>query len=223
MEDITLEEENPFASEYVVKCILLGDHGCGKTTMTHLYELEELPEKSMATIGIEFGSKKIHIPDHDQTVKVQIWDTAGSERFKSIIKSYMRNVDIAFFVFDVSRRYTFEDLDMWKKELIKTQQYKHIPIVALVGCKMDLIDKQVTMKEMQKKAKEFKAKLFTISCFQDNSYSMINRMFYETAKKYHETILKNYKAGWAIPEHVFDKDIEEEQINLMKNNFCCYQ
>lgn len=73
---------------------MIGDAGVGKTYILSRYINEDVPRKKGPTIGVEFATKTINLK-HGGTVKAQIWDTAGTERFKAITSAYANlNLDI---------------------------------------------------------------------------------------------------------------------------------
>lgn len=63
------------------------------------------------TIGVEFGTRIIEVPDHK--IKLQIWDTAGQERFRAVTRSYYRGAAGALMVYDITRRSTYNHLSNW--------------------------------------------------------------------------------------------------------------
>ena len=79
---------------YVLKTIILGDCGVGKTTMLYRYYNGTFNTENNSTVGVNFVSKYVKTLGNEfaDIVKLQIWDTAGQERFRSIIRSYYRNV-----------------------------------------------------------------------------------------------------------------------------------
>jgi len=90
------------------------------------------------TLGVEFGSKLIYIEDEDKTVKLQCWDTAGTESFRSITRSYYRGACGALVVYDVTSRESFEHARSW---LADVRQYADPNLSCiLVGNKVDLCD-----------------------------------------------------------------------------------
>lgn len=86
------------------------------------------------TIGVEFSSKIIQIDDKT-TVKLQIWDTAGQESFRSIIKSFYRKAAAVFLVYDVSSRESFRQIEFWLQEAKENALESSVFI--LVGNKCD--------------------------------------------------------------------------------------
>ena len=104
------------------------------------------------TIGVDFGSRIIDLDG--ERVKLQIWDTAGQESFRSIARSYYRDAAGALLVFDVTRRETFKHLEKWLQE---TRQFASQQIcITLVGNKTDLNKKRaITRAEAEEFAREF--------------------------------------------------------------------
>lgn len=88
------------------------------------------------TIGVDFGSRLVELGEKKERIKLQIWDTAGQESFRSIARSYYRDAAGALLVFDVTRRETFQHLQRWLQE---TRQHSNAAItITVVGNKIDL-------------------------------------------------------------------------------------
>ena len=83
--------------------MLLGESGVGKTNLLSRLSNDEFNEDFAATIGVEFLTTVLEVPDIGRRVKAQIWDTAGQERFRSILSAYYRRARGAVLVFDASR------------------------------------------------------------------------------------------------------------------------
>ncbi|KAF2259533.1 ras-domain-containing protein [Lojkania enalia] len=99
--------------DYLAKIILLGPSGAGKSCLLHRFVKSEWRVLSSQTIGVEFSSKIIHLgaPGQRRTrIKLQLWDTAGTERFRSVSRSYYRGAAGAILVYDVSSWRSFEGL-----------------------------------------------------------------------------------------------------------------
>lgn len=92
--------------DYLFKIILIGNAGVGKTFLLSRYINEELPKKKGPTIGVEFATKTIWLASGG-IVKAQIWDTAGTERFKAITSAHYRKSVGALVVYDVTVRETY--------------------------------------------------------------------------------------------------------------------
>ena len=88
------------------KIIIIGEAGVGKTALLMRYIKGTFTPDYNLTLGFEFASKDIEI---DGVLhKLQVWDTAGQETFKSIIRTFYRNVDAVMLVYDITKRRTFE-------------------------------------------------------------------------------------------------------------------
>ena len=84
------------------KCVFLGDQGTGKTSIIKAFMYGSFDHNYQATIGIDFLSKTMYLDD--RTVRLQIWDSAGQERFRSLIPSYIRDSSVAVVVYDITSR-----------------------------------------------------------------------------------------------------------------------
>jgi GTPase SAR1 family protein len=100
---------------FLLKYIIIGDAAVGKSCILMRYTEGTMREEHDTTIGVEFGAKTIALRGHN--IKLQIWDTAGQENFRSIIRSYYRSAIGALLVYDVSRRETFHHLQIWLDEI----------------------------------------------------------------------------------------------------------
>lgn len=120
--------------DYLFKVVLIGDSGVGKSNLLSRFIRNEFDLKSLTTIGVEFAQRNIDF--HGKTVKAQIWDTAGQERYRAITKAYYRGANGALLVYDITKPYTFENVDHWLKEL--REHAKTEILVMLVGNKSDL-------------------------------------------------------------------------------------
>ena len=141
------------------------------------------------TIGCEFMAKNIKVKDRN--IRIQIWDTAGQEAFRSITRSYYKNSTCAFIVYDITSRKTFENIIIWLREC-KELCYKDI-LICLVGNKSDLEGRRAVSYEEGKKFAE------------DNQI-----MFYETSAKDGSNITEIFNES---ANCLVDK-IESGQLNL---------
>ncbi|XP_049441795.1 ras-related protein Rab-33A isoform X1 [Epinephelus fuscoguttatus] len=122
----------------IFKIIVIGDSNVGKTCLTFRFTGGSFPDKTEATIGVDFREKAVEI--EGETIKVQVWDTAGQERFrKSMVEHYYRNVHAVVFVYDVTKMASFRNLQTWIEECNGHRVSASVPRV-LVGNKCDLVD-----------------------------------------------------------------------------------
>ncbi len=119
------------------KIILVGNSTVGKTSILYRFMDNKFNSKGAMTIGVDFGVKHVDIDDNTK-VKLQIWDTSGQEKFRSITRSYYRGSDGIIVVFDLSNLTSFIDIRTWINSIIEFVPDK--PII-LVGNKCDLLKK----------------------------------------------------------------------------------
>ena len=121
--------------DYLFKMVLIGDSEVGKSNLLSRFTRNKFNLESQSTIGVEFATKSITIKN--KIIKAQIWDTAGQERYRAITSAYYRGAVGALLVYDIANYNSFQNLDLWFKEL-KDHADPNILIV-LVGNKNDLI------------------------------------------------------------------------------------
>ncbi|XP_070580390.1 ras-related protein Rab-7a-like [Ptychodera flava] len=129
----------------LVKVILLGDSGVGKSSLVDQYVHNKFTDKYKATIGVDFTTKEVVVGDDVMTL--QIWDTAGQERFKSLGVSFYRGTNACVLVFDVTSHRTFQSLETWREDFLvhgslATENNEFSPFFVL-GNKTDLKDREV--------------------------------------------------------------------------------
>ena len=125
---------------YIIKTALVGDYGVGKTCIVSRFARNYFPTTDMSTLGVDFDSKVIEFKEH--SYKLQIWDTAGQEKFQAIIKNYIRDVNVCILVFDVNNMNTFQSLKKWLDHVNKISEKDDI-ILQIVGNKTDLECREV--------------------------------------------------------------------------------
>lgn len=99
------------AYDFLLKFIIIGEAGCGKSCLLHQFTQNSFKEHSQHTIGVEFSSRTINIGE--KRVKLQLWDTAGQERFRSVTRSYYRGAAAALLMYDITSRASFLNLSRW--------------------------------------------------------------------------------------------------------------
>ena len=120
--------------KYLFKLIIIGDSGVGKSCLLLQFTDKQFQLIHNITIGVGFGSKNINIAGDD--IKLQIWDTAGQESFRSIARSYFRGVIGCILVYDITRKDTFINLENW---LAESKEYSTDDLnYILIGNKTDL-------------------------------------------------------------------------------------
>ena len=151
--------------DFLMKLILIGDSAVGKSNILSKYLKYYFDPDSIATVGFEFGTKNIEI--EGKKIKLQIWDTAGEERYKSITSSYYKGTKGAFIVYDITRKITFDYIDKWIENL-KNNGDENI-MIYLIGNKSDLND----MREVHKEEAMSKAHNFNIAFMETSAFNEI--------------------------------------------------
>lgn len=132
--------------DLLVPLVLIGSCSVGKTSFAQKISRGEFYEPYNATIGIEYASKTLHL-DSD-IVKCQIWDTAGQEKFTSLIRTYYKNVAGCILMYDVTNRRSFNKLYFWLNEI--KQHGPEYPIeILLIGNKVDRENREVSEVEAE--------------------------------------------------------------------------
>ncbi|KAD6454096.1 hypothetical protein E3N88_08802 [Mikania micrantha] len=136
---------------YLFKYIIIGDTGVGKSCLLLQFTDKRFQPVHDLTIGVEFGARMITIDN--KPIKLQIWDTAGQESFRSITRSYYRGAAGALLVYDITRRETFNHLASWLED---ARQHANANMtVMLIGNKCDLAHRRaVSTEEGEQFAKE---------------------------------------------------------------------
>ena len=129
---------------YLLKYVIVGDSGVGKSNILLRYINDTFSEEFKTTVGVEFGAKNLIIKNN--IYRIQVWDTAGQEAFRSISRAYYKNSVCACIVYDISNYSSFESIQSWIEDC-KSQTSKTILLI-LIGNKSDLNDmREVTYDE----------------------------------------------------------------------------
>ena len=145
--------------DYLFKISLIGDSGIGKTSILLRFTDNVFKEDTQSTIGVDF--KIVSVAFDNSNVKMQIWDTCGSERFKGLTSSFIKSCSIFILVFDVTKYKTFTNLENWIKLIYENTTPK---FMCLVGNKIDLEDRrQVSQDEAIKFSEKYNLKYIETS------------------------------------------------------------
>ncbi|KAK2597217.1 hypothetical protein N8I77_013078 [Diaporthe amygdali] len=126
--------------DYLAKIILLGPSGTGKSCLLHRFVKNEWRVLSSQTIGVEFATKiiKVGTGARRKRIKLQLWDTAGTERFRSVSRSYYRGAAGAILVYDITSHSSFHSLQPFLNDA-RALASPNLTLV-LAGNKLDLAD-----------------------------------------------------------------------------------
>ena len=143
-----------YKASNTIKIILLGEAGVGKTNLINVCCDLKFEENSQSSMTSSFLEKKVTIKETE--FNLRIWDTAGQERFRCLNSLFINDSQICIFVYDVTRRDTFKEIEYWVKTVEEKLGKK--PIFGLAGNKSDLYDEtQVSQEDGENYAKEIGA------------------------------------------------------------------
>ena len=143
------------------KVIFIGDSSVGKTSIITRFTHNAFNPSYSSTIGIDYFSKTITRKDAENTqIQLHIWDTAGQEKFRSLVPAYIRPSTVAILVYDITLRQSFEDIQQWHQMVLNCAD----PAFILVGNKVDLeAERAVTIEEGKKCASQMHAQFIETS------------------------------------------------------------
>ena len=130
--------------DYIFKISLIGDSATGKTSILLRFIDDVFSEDTKSTIGVDFKIVSLELEEKIYA-KMQIWDTCGSERFKSLTSSFIKTCSAFILVFDLTRATTFKNIDNWIKIIKENTSPKFF---ILIGNKNDLVEQREIEKEI---------------------------------------------------------------------------
>ena len=158
--------------------------GVGKSCLLLQFTDKRFQPVHDLTIGVEFGARMVNL-DGDKLVKLQIWDTAGQESFRSITRSYYRGAAGALLMYDITRRDTFQHLSRWLEEA--RQHAQSNMVIMLIGNKNDLEHRRAVSTEEGKAFAEANDLIF-LETSAKTAYN-VESAFINTAENIHGKIV----------------------------------
>ena len=129
--------------DYLIKLLILGDSTVGKTNFLCKLTENKFNQNYMASTAIDIKNTSIEI--NGKNIKLQIWDTAGQEKYRALTRSFLIKAQGILALYDITNHTSFDNLQSWLT-LIKEECYVDIPVI-IVGNKMDLEEKRIVDKE----------------------------------------------------------------------------
>eukprot|EP01118_Nematostelium_gracile_P004645 TRINITY_DN154_c0_g2_i1.p1 TRINITY_DN154_c0_g2~~TRINITY_DN154_c0_g2_i1.p1 ORF type:complete len:223 (-),score=58.33 TRINITY_DN154_c0_g2_i1:154-777(-) len=167
---------------HLFKYIIIGPSGVGKSCLLLQFTDKRFHTDHDLTIGVEFGARMANIDG--KQIKLQIWDTAGQESFRSITRSYYRGAHGALLVYDITRRETFNHLKGWLAE-VREHSNKEM-VIMLIGNKTDLEHKRAVTYEEGRLFAEDHGLIFMETSAK--TAANVDEAFLQTAKKIYEKV-----------------------------------
>ena len=171
--------------DMVYKIVMLGECGTGKSSIADKFVDNNFQASQTSTIGVDFFNKIIEY--NNKVFKIQIWDTAGQEKFYNLVCSYFRDCALAVIVFDITDKISFESVEFWKDKFDMYSSSPHEKPIVLVGNKLDCENKRVVSYiEGLEKAKKLNCEYFECSA---KSGINLDEIFNKTIETLYDKIL----------------------------------
>ena len=197
----------------IYKVILVGDSGVGKTCLLSMY-VKGIIEQTIPTIAVEFCTKEIELYDGTK-IKVQLWDTAGEERFKSLAMTYYRKANGILLLFDVTKKSSFMACKNYLEEVRINSDKKCV--IYLVGNKIDLAnEREITKEEAENFAKKENIKYIETSAVKNMK---VNEAFTSLLNSMYQVKKEDDKSKLFLKNTASIELKRNQQFNT--DNFCC--
>jgi Ras-related protein Rab-7A len=215
-------------SKICFKIIIIGDLNVGKTSMINRYVYNSFSERYKATIGVDLFKKDLKYKNNK--VSLQLWDTAGVERFQAVTPSFYRGSDACVLVFDLTNNKSFESLEQWIDEFLiyaNPQDPDSFPFIIL-GNKSDLLDPNdvnniiINRSRIERFCKMKNIKYFSVSAknneniFSAFSYLINKLMKSDTDAKNNELESNNFIEY--TPTNYYTEDLTENYDKKISTN-----
>ena len=194
-----------------IKLLTLGESFVGKTTLILNYMNPNIKKKNLErfypTIGVDYQKKSVTIDNRN--INVEIWDTAGQEKFKKITSQYYNGADGIILIFDITNKESFEKISFWIQDLSNKIDLDNICLI-LIGNKTDLKDqRKVSVEEAQKYAAQYNIEYYEVSALKN--VGIIEMMEFFIKKCYNYIKEKN---NYSIT-------ISKDGMNYYSKKKCC--
>merc|ERR1711871_481635 len=195
--------------DYLIKLLLIGDSGVGKSCLLCRYSDDEFNNNFITTIGIDFKIRTIELDG--QKIKLQIWDPAGQERFRTITQAYYRGAMGILLVYDVTDDKSFNNIRTWMRNI---EQHANEQVVKiLLGNECDMPEKKmVTWEQGNDLAKEYGIQFFETSAKQNVK---VEEAFTAIARAIKE------KKPTTAPAPTNTTQIDKDEGQAPKKKNCC--
>ena len=156
-----------------IKVVLLGESGVGKTSIISQFTAHKFDPHKETSLSAQFISKTVDFPDLGQSIKFDIWDTVGQEKYRSLAKIFYKDAKVIVFVYDITREFTFESIKNYWYEETKADA-DGSPIFAVVANKIDLYtNSKVSNSDGKAYADQIGAIFQTTSALSDSGISTL--------------------------------------------------
>jgi small GTP-binding protein len=191
----------------VYKVLLLGDSSVGKTCFMSRYVDDRFEHTHISTIGLDYRLKTMKIGNDN--IKIQIWDTAGQDRFKSITRTYFKGANGVLLLYDITSMNSFRNIKNWLDQIKENTSDKLV--VVLVGNKCDLdSERQISVDDGKQLAEHYGIKFFFETSVKKNIN--VNECFEVLFKELHKDF---------VNEKVDNEGMINLNVKKGKKSKCC--
>ena len=163
--------------DLVFKILMLGDSEVGKSCFLMRYSDNVFVENYITTIGLDYKLKSIKL-DSGKVIKVQLWDTAGQDKYRTIAKNYYKGSHGILLLYDVTKLSSFENIREWIQDI--RQEVSEKAIIFLIGNKIDLEEKRkITKEKGEELAEEYKIPFFEASAKSGENVDEVFKALYQ--------------------------------------------
>ena len=168
-------------SDGIINIVLMGDSGVGKSNFLSIYFHNKFVKTFVSTIGIDRKSKTIKYKDSIYSVNIS--DTAGQERFRSLPLRYFKNADGVLLLYDVGSIASFKNVERWVEDMKSNEKFLSQTIY-VIGNKIDIKDRKVSYEEGEEMAKILGFDYYEMSCkINMNVFEIMSRLIKDCIKK----------------------------------------
>ena len=207
------QEENLVEEKYKFKIIIIGSAFTGKTSLLNRYIKNMFNNEYNVTLGADIQYQKIKIGD--KSISLQLWDTAGTERFQSIQKMYYLKSYAALIVFDVGNRSSFDSVLSWMDHYKQFKDKNLKEIIYLIGNKIDIEKREVSKEEAQEFSRIYNLKYYEASAKNGDNIELI---FNDLAQE----LVNTYKGGNIYTINAKENNIEQLDVKAHLQNENCW-
>lgn len=194
------------SKSYILKVGIVGNYSIGKTSFLNSYIEQESVNSQLSTIGVDFRSQMYEY--NNTSFKLHIWDTAGQEQFSSIVRSYLRQLDVVILMYDITDNKTFKEINRWIDEIDFINKGKDV-IKYIVGNKKDLENyRQVNFRDALKFAKKNNINISESSM---KDIKSINYVFEKVIEETYNKLINNEIVLKEFHNLIIEKETTEDQ------------
>ena len=197
-----------------LKIVLIGESAVGKTSLISQFIDQVFQDDQQSTIGGTFSTKIIKC-GNGKILKLEIWDTAGQERYRSVTKLFYKDANAALLVYDISNKYTFEELQNYWIDQVRDSAPKDI-ILAIVANKSDLIESEQVDEATAREFAKDNGALFALTSAKTTAG--VESLFLDIAKKYTGTDSASTIESENKKEEEEYKKIRKDSVKITKQS-----